>query len=96
MLNWSKAVLLTYGDDQPGGESQLDTVKCYHCGFTIVVKPFTRPSQCKACMQFVCEVCEAKRELGDPCVPEEKRIQEFEKLIRHGMNGREAFRRHWG
>lgn len=95
MLNWSKAVLLTYGEDQPGGMSELDTVKCYHCGFTITVKPFTRPSTCKGCMQSICDVCEAKRELGDPCVPEEKRLEEFEKAVRKGMDGQKAFKLHW-
>lgn len=94
MLNWSKAVLITYGEDQPCGESQLDTVKCFHCGFTIVVKPFLSPSQCKGCMQYICDPCEAKRELGDPCYPEEKRINDFEKSLRRGMDRDEARRRY--
>lgn len=95
MLNWSKAVLLTYGDDQPGGESQLDTVKCYHCGFTITVKPFISPSQCKGCMQYICDLCEGKRELGDPCYPEEQRLADFEKAIRRGADQPTIAREIW-
>lgn len=92
MINWSKAVLITFGEDQHCGEGHRDTVKCYHCGFTMVVKPYMSPSQCKGCMQFICDVCEGKRELGDPCYPEEQRLADFEKAVGRGVEFHTASR----
>jgi len=93
VFNWTKSLVITYGEDQRGGQSELDTVKCNHCGFTMIVKPYQSLDQCKGCMKFVCELCAAKRELGDPCRPEEQRLEEFEKACRIGVDQIEAFRR---
>ena len=45
-------------------------------------------------MQALCELCEAKRELGDPCYPEVQRIDDFERALRLGMDRYEAQRRY--
>ena len=64
--------------DQDKGVREFDCAKCAHCGKITHLKAFQRATDlgwCMNCNKAICQRCANK-----PCLPEEKMIEEWEKI----------------
>jgi hypothetical protein len=62
---------------------EIDTFMCGHCNRHTIVKPGQRPEDvggmCYCCTALLCPRCTGLKSLGQPCMPLEKWLDDYER-----------------
>src|SRR6202142_218659 len=69
------------------------TITCSHCETVVILNPDrSRPKgYCKGCDHYLCDNCEAKRFLGEPCYPWKARIEDLREEVAKGVPYESAY-----